>query len=135
MYELDPDECQALLRSQRIGRVCLMTPQGVEVVPVNYAVHEGAVVVRTAPDSLLSRFADGTQIAFEVDVVDEQRWSGWSVVARGDGEVHDVDPAEDRPPGTRPRPWVEGDRSQELRIVWERLTGRRLGRLGAERTR
>jgi hypothetical protein len=127
MHELDSAHCEQLLRSQRIGRVCLQTPHGVEVVPVNYAVHQDAVVVRTARDGLLARFAHGTQLAFEVDAVDQDRWSGWSVVARGVGELRDVPPTEVRGVGARPRPWADGERNSELRLAWNQITGRRIG--------
>lgn len=127
MHELDAAQCEQLLRSQRIGRVCFVAPHGVEVVPVNYAVHEDAVLVRTASDGLLARFAHGTHLVFEVDAVDHERWSGWSVVARGVGEVRELDVTEVRSIGTRPRPWADGRRDHELRLAWRQITGRRIG--------
>jgi hypothetical protein len=85
------------------------------------------VVIRTSPTGLLARLADGERIAFEVDLVDESRWHGWSVVVHGIGEVV-VDHAE-KPAShaVSPRPWADGDRSCELRLPLERLTGRRVG--------
>ena len=134
IHELDRDQCERLLRSQRLGRISLVTPDGVEVIPVNYAVHEDAVVVRTSRHGLLARFAHGTHLAFEVDLVDQDRWTGWSVVARGVGEVRDVDPDEVRPIGASARPWADGERSRELRIAWRTLTGRRVGHHGSPTT-
>ena len=102
------------------------TPDGPEIVPVNYATRDDAVVIRTSPTGLLARHGDGRPIAFEVDLVDESRWLGWSVVAHGTGQI--VLDADDGPPdGPRARTWVDGDRSCELRLAWTRLTGRRVG--------
>lgn len=128
LRELGPDQCESLLRSERFGRVSLLTPHGLEVVPVNYVVHGDAILVRITPDGALARYGHGNHLAFEVDLVDPERWSGWSVVARGLGQVSDVDPDDVRPVGARPTPWASGDRGKELRIEWTRLTGRVLGR-------
>ena len=128
---LTVDECERLLRRGTFGRVVLSTPHGNEIVPVNYAVHESTVVVHTSPDGLLARHADGAELLFEVDLVDEERWNGWSVVARGRGRIsHDFRAV---PPV---RPWAAGERSCELQLRWDVLTGRtgrcRLGRRGSD---
>lgn len=128
LRELGPDQCASLLRSERFGRVSLLTPHGLEVLPVNYVVHDAVILVRISPDGILARHGHGNHLAFEVDAVDPEHWSGWSVVARGLGEVSDVDLSAVPPLGARPRPWASGDRDKELRIAWTRITGRRLGR-------
>ena len=126
LRELERAECERLLRRGTFGRVGLVSDRGPEIVPVNYAVHDDTVVVRTSPAGLLSRYGDGRPLAFEVDVVDDERWQGWSVVARGVGElvVDAPDPDAGRP---RVRSWADGDRSSELRIPWTELTGRQVG--------
>jgi uncharacterized protein len=128
LHELDVDECERLLRSQRFGRLGLQTPTGPTIVPVNYAVHDRSVVVRVAADGLVARFAHGSRLVFEVDVVDHERWSGWSVTVEGVGELRAVDTAEERVPSARPRPWADGARDVELRLGWTDLRGRRVGR-------
>ncbi|HEX5087633.1 MAG TPA: pyridoxamine 5'-phosphate oxidase family protein [Nocardioides sp.] len=125
LRELDTAQCERLLRRAVFGRVVLMTPDGPEAVPVNYIVRDDTVVVRTGPEGLVARYADGQRIAFQVDLVDETYWQGWSVVARGLGEVvHAVPEVPGRP---APRPWAAGDRSTELRLAWTELTGRCVG--------
>jgi hypothetical protein len=104
------------------------TPTGTEIVPVNYAVVDDAVLVRTASNSLLARYAHGAPLLFEVDQVDHERWHGWSVVARGPGErlvEADLTDAERVSPG--PPRWVSRDRDTWIRLRWEQLSGRRLG--------
>jgi hypothetical protein len=125
LHELDPVQCERLLRRGTLGRVGLWTPPGPLILPVNYAVHEDAVVIRTSATGTLARYGDDRQIVFEVDTVEEERWRGWSVLAHGRGLL--VNDPEPRPPGEQARPWAGGDRSAELRLHWTGLTGRRVG--------
>jgi nitroimidazol reductase NimA-like FMN-containing flavoprotein (pyridoxamine 5'-phosphate oxidase superfamily) len=117
-------ECERLLRRGTFGRVVLATPHGPDIFPVNYAAQGDEVVVRVSPDSQLARFGDGAELLFEVDLVDEERWHGWSVVARGRGQVV-AEPGADA--GPTARPWVDGDRHCEIRLRWDQLTGRKVG--------
>lgn len=125
LLELDPDLCERLLRRGTFGRVGLWAPPGPLILPVNYAVHDDAVVVRTSPDGTLARYGHDRQIVFEVDGVEEERWRGWSVLAHGRGELV-TDPSP-RPSGERAHPWAGGGRTAELRLAWTELTGRRVG--------
>ena len=93
LRDLDRAECERLLRGSNFGRVVLVTPERPEIVPVNYVVHAGAIVIRTSPTGILARHAEGAELLFEVDSVDDEYWSGWSVVARGPGQVVTDPPA------------------------------------------
>jgi uncharacterized protein len=126
LRELDPSVCERLLRLGTLGRVGLTTPDGPEIIPVNYVVRDDAVTIRTSPDGLLARYGAGAPIVFEVDEVDDARWHGWSVVAHGVGEVV-IDSGDPRPGPLRARSWSDGDRSCELRLPWSSLTGRQVG--------
>lgn len=124
--ELAPDECERLLRRGTFGRVGLVADRGPEIVPVNYVVDDHVVVVRTVPEGVLARHGHGRPLVLEVDWVDDDRWHGWSVVARGTGEV--VADAPDVAPGRpRVRPWADGERTSELRLAWTELSGRQVG--------
>ena len=126
LRELDRAECERLLRRGTIGRLALCSRGGPDIVPVNYVVDGDSVVVRTTPDGLLARHGDGQRLALEVDLVDHERWHGWSVVARGTGELVAA-PSSGVLGAPRPRPWADGDRTAELRLRWTELTGRSLG--------
>jgi nitroimidazol reductase NimA-like FMN-containing flavoprotein (pyridoxamine 5'-phosphate oxidase superfamily) len=126
LLELDPEECRARLSTHGVGRVAVSTPNGPAIVPVNYAVVDGAVVFRTAPDATAASAA-GTEAAFEVDHIDEALSQGWSVLVVGPAEYvtgpaavqHLADEA-------RTGPWAGGDRELWVRIAPERVTGRRI---------
>lgn len=123
---LSSAECEQLLRAGVFGRAAFNTPSGLEIVSVNYAVIDDAIVVRTHPASALARHAHGAAVVFQVDQVDHERWQGWSVVARGEGECFE-DADELGLPATRPRPWATGERTLVVRLAWTVLSGRRLG--------
>jgi uncharacterized protein len=121
-------ECLALLHGGVVGRMAVSAPDGPHVVPVNYAVLDGGVIVRTEPASVLGIHAPGRTAAFEIDHFDYEYHHGWSVVARGP-VVHVTDPVVLHRIVTtwEPRPWASGARPLYLRLAWTELHGRRLG--------
>lgn len=127
--DLTQDECRSLLESGVGGRVALSSPNGPHIVPVNYSVVDDAIILRTSAYSVLGTYGRDSMLAFEVDQFDHERQHGWSVVARGRGEVV-VDPAELEHIHAiwEPRPWAaSGARGLHLRLRWTELTGRRIG--------
>jgi nitroimidazol reductase NimA-like FMN-containing flavoprotein (pyridoxamine 5'-phosphate oxidase superfamily) len=79
--ELSPADCWALLRGTGLGRLATSVDKFVDIFPVNYFVHDDAILLRTAPGSKLVNIALNPSVAFEVDGVDT-RWH-WSVVIHG----------------------------------------------------
>lgn len=126
--DLTRAECEHLLRAGVGGRIALSAPDGPHIVPVNYSVVDDAVIVRTSPYSVLGTYGRDSVLAFEVDQFDHERQRGWSVVARGRGEVVN-DPEElDHIRSTwEPRPWAAGARTLYVRLRWTEVSGRRIG--------
>lgn len=128
---LSDADCRTLLELGVVGRVAFWSYDGPRVHPVNYAVLDDAVLLRTRPGSALARLAaagPGETVAFEVDGLDHADQRGWSVLARGPLDVL-TDPADlERMERTRPpRPWTPGGREVVVRLRWAELTGRVLG--------
>jgi uncharacterized protein len=126
--ELPPDECRRLIRDGGIGRVAFQSGSGQHIVPVNFQLDGDSVIFRTTPYSELGRLAPGSESAFEVDELDMDTQSGWSVVAKGRLDVipDHFETAAIRFFGKDPTPWAEGVRRLYLRLTWRELTGRRL---------
>ncbi|WKX06900.1 pyridoxamine 5'-phosphate oxidase family protein [Streptomyces sp. NL15-2K] len=124
--DLGSDECRARLATHRMGRVAVSTPDGPAVVPVNYDVIGDEIVFRTAPDSLPAAAVD-SQVAFDVDHVEEAMSQGWSVLvvglARVVAEPDAVQRLVDRAHTT---PWPGGERDMWVSIQPTRITGRRI---------
>ena len=120
---LSPSECQRLLRSRSVGRIAVnRRGLGPLVVPVNYVVDEsGAIVFRTSEGTKLARIARGA-VSFQVDDLDEDSRSGWSVLVAG--LAHEVDPCAGA--AAEVHPWTGGPLHRAVRIVPTTVTGRRL---------
>jgi nitroimidazol reductase NimA-like FMN-containing flavoprotein (pyridoxamine 5'-phosphate oxidase superfamily) len=85
-------ECWALLRTAQVGRLALICAGHPEILPVNYLVDQGSLVVRTGEGSLfgnLTASGTGIEVALEVDGVQPEGGPAigdlraWSVVVRG----------------------------------------------------
>src|SRR5690349_5212125 len=108
LAELDPELCGRLVNAGVFGRIVFCTPDGPEVLPVNYTTVDGAILIRTSADSLLARHADGGRAAFELDYVNYERGQGWSVVARGAVECLAEDELTESERGVpEPQPWAQ----------------------------
>jgi uncharacterized protein len=127
---LERAECLRLLAlaaadGSGVGRVGFSL-QGVPVVlPVNYGLVGGDVVVRTGEGLKLLASMDRSVVAFEVDEVDRSAREAWSVLVRGMcEEITGADELE----GARrasPPPLVPEPGEHYLRIRTGIVTGRR----------
>ncbi|MDX3233112.1 helix-turn-helix domain-containing protein [Streptomyces sp. ME19-01-6] len=126
LAELGPEECRGLLVTRGVGRISVSTSWGPAIVPVDYRVVDDAVVFRTAPDASPAAAA-GSQVAFEVDHIDETLSGGWSVLVVGRARQITEPEAVRRLAGREyHRPWPGGSRDLWLRIDPTSVTGRRI---------
>jgi hypothetical protein len=125
LQPLSEEECRELLASHQVGRLAYNDDEGPVITPVSYAVDDGAILLATSPTTELARHASEAAVAFEVEQVDADTRSGWSVVVRGRTEVVEY-AALPSPHTSRPAPWAAGERTLYLRITPTALTGRRL---------
>ncbi|MEV0966702.1 pyridoxamine 5'-phosphate oxidase family protein [Streptomyces sp. NPDC049910] len=130
LRELGTDECRARLSTHGVGRVAVTTPDGPAVVPVNYEVIDDRIAFRSAPGSVPAAAA-GTEVAFEVDHLDETASRGWSVLVVGPAR-HVTEPGAVRrlAEGAHTRPWAGGEREMWVSIRPRRITGRRIDPAG-----
>jgi nitroimidazol reductase NimA-like FMN-containing flavoprotein (pyridoxamine 5'-phosphate oxidase superfamily) len=82
---LTRDECLRLLalRSGGIGRVGLAANGQAVIVPVNYQIVDGDVVIQIGQGDMLSAASNQTIVAFEVDDVSGMAGVAWSVLVQG----------------------------------------------------
>jgi nitroimidazol reductase NimA-like FMN-containing flavoprotein (pyridoxamine 5'-phosphate oxidase superfamily) len=124
LVELTVEECRTRLATHGVGRLAVITAEGPVVVPVNYSVIDGAVVFSTALDGVLAQ-AVGTQVALEVDRIDEAFSHGWSVLVRGRARaVSDPDAARALTDRAYSTPWAGGRRDLWVRLDADGITGR-----------
>ncbi|WP_329461647.1 helix-turn-helix domain-containing protein [Streptomyces sp. NBC_01431] len=126
LVSLDEDECRRLLSTHGVGRVATYGTNGPAVLPVNYVLAGAGVAFRTSEQGALAE-ASGTEVAFEVDHIDDAMRRGWSVLAVGQLERVTDDAAVRRLEDTaRSLPWAGGDRPLWMTVAPQRLTGRRI---------
>src|SRR5579864_625394 len=75
-------DCWQMLNTQIIGRIASVADDRIEIFPVNYSVDQQTIVFRTNVGRKLAGLAAG-EVAFEVDAVDSETRTGWSVVVHG----------------------------------------------------
>ena len=130
--ELDEDQCLQLISGGGIGRIAYISRFGPAVLPVNYALQDGAVVFRTAAhgpldEDLRTGITNADyRVAFEIDSIDLATRRGWSVLIQGPAH-HLAGDERDAAAAARVEPWAPGDREMMVRIVPSRITGRRVG--------
>lgn len=127
--ELTDEECRQLLESHEMGRLGVVVNGAPLIFPVNYVFHEGSVVFRTSAGTKLAGSVLG-RVVFEIDGVDEDRRSGWSVIVHGIGaEIGEaLDRRSERLRALELQPWAPGDRSHWVAVQADTVSGRRLSR-------
>lgn len=123
--ELSPEQCRHLLTTHHAGRVAWNSADGPLVLPVTYAMYTTDIVFRTSPYGALSALINPTNVAFEIDEVDQQAGTGWSVLVRGRAQA--VKQAYDLATLWRTEgivPWATGPRNVFIAIAPRTITGR-----------
>jgi nitroimidazol reductase NimA-like FMN-containing flavoprotein (pyridoxamine 5'-phosphate oxidase superfamily) len=125
---IDRQRCIELLRGVQVGRIAWRAADGIHILPVTFIWYENTVVFRTSPYGVLSELVHEADVAFEIDHVDEQTHSGWSVVVRGRARAT-AEPEELRRLWRLddPVPWAAGTRNLFIQITPSLITGRRVG--------
>lgn len=125
--EIPREECLKLLSQHSMGRLAVVHEDQPLIFPVNYAVDGDVVVFRTDPGVKLAE-APLRHVAFEVDEVDFEAGTGWSVLVQG--HAHEITNAIDRRSVPRRRLpislFAPGEKSHWIEIMADAITGRRL---------
>lgn len=121
--ELHGQECLRLIEPGGVGRVAFELAGRLTVVPVNFIVHDGGIVFRTAATTAIGRYGDGT-VAFEVDRIDEVTEEGWSVLISGIARQLDREQCTALGTTADVLPWAGGAREIHVLITPTRITGR-----------
>jgi uncharacterized protein len=130
LEELSRAECLRLLGTVPIGRLAYTRQALPAVDPVNFALDEGTIVIRTDAAGKLAAASRGAVVAFQADDLDLALRSGWSVTAVG--RCEEVTDAGDiaRLDQLDLQSWVPDAKNHFLRIMPAIVTGRKLrGRL------
>jgi uncharacterized protein len=127
MEVLGHSECLRLLFSHQVGRIGFIDAGEPQILPVHYRLHDGRVVFRSAVGAKLDAAMRKDPVAFEIDGVDDESASGWSVVVHGTAsEVH-KDDEKSALESLGIESWLQGPQPMRwIQIRPTEITGRRL---------
>lgn len=124
---LSTTECWRLLEQGKLGRLAVVSRAGApDVFPVNYLVHNGTVIIRSAAGAKISALTARPGVAFEID--GDSAASRWSVVIRGHAGVLDVDADIDEAGQLKIASWHPTVKTVFIRVTPQTVTGRRFRR-------
>lgn len=121
---LTETECWQLLHQEEFGRMAYHLADEVHIAPVNYATDRGRLVFRTAEGSKLLGVVMNEDVAFEIDRIDDEAESAWSVIARGHARILEGQDHRDAD-NLRLRPWTSSNKHNVVAIDVTEVTGRR----------
>jgi len=126
MEHLSVTRCWELLASIPVGRIGVLYDSAPEIYPVNYVVVDHTIAFRTDVGSKLSALDRSPAVCFQVDEIDPESSTGWSVLVKGRASVV-TDPAELRYLDAQGlREWSLGHKAHWVRVVPAEVTGRRI---------
>jgi nitroimidazol reductase NimA-like FMN-containing flavoprotein (pyridoxamine 5'-phosphate oxidase superfamily) len=131
LRHLSREECLRLLDHERLGRVAVSVGALPAILPVNYTVSEGAIVLRTGPGTKLSAALMNTVVGFEIDSTDAHHTSGWSVLVVGHASEVQDDATLERLRRLPLESWSSDHRDHFVAISIEQVSGRAFGRIQA----
>ena len=129
---LTEDECWALLAHGGLGRLATAAKGMVDVFPINYLVHDNAVLFRSGPGSKLVNLTAAPLVAFEADSFDG-RWHS-SVVIHGRATRLSSDEEILESGVEHLVSWSQTPKFNYVRITPTDITGRRVDRFAFTRS-
>lgn len=126
---LSEDESWAALASASIGRLAVRAGDGVDIFPVNFAISEHLIYLRSAPGSKLMDIVQSPRVAFEAD--GSGRHTRWSVVVKGEAERMSSDDEIETSGVLDLATMTSAAKWNYVRIAASSITGRRFVSFGA----
>jgi nitroimidazol reductase NimA-like FMN-containing flavoprotein (pyridoxamine 5'-phosphate oxidase superfamily) len=127
LEELTPSQCLGLIAAGGLGRVGINVEALPVILPVDFALLDDDIVVRTVPGTKLNAALAGAVVAFQTDFSDMSTGDAWSVLVRGVAQelTTNDDLREAHQLGLRS--WSDdGSDDRFVRIESRIVTGRRL---------
>jgi len=120
---LEGEECRRRLRAGGVGRIAMRGEDAPELRPVNFALRDGNVVIRTGDGVILAAARRGEGAGFEIDEIDRLEHTGWSVVITG--KLFEL-PSDDEHLALPLRPWASGRKDRFVGLTLDRVSGLRI---------
>ena len=126
VQEMTEEGCLERLAAATVGRIGYVSPQGLQIIPLNYRLAGSTLMLATTPGSAFAQLGEmGARVAFEVDYHSPDLNMAWSVLMHG--SVRQLDAAgrerlaELRPPLLS---WLGEAATLHLEFIPQRFSGR-----------
>lgn len=126
LIDLPQEVCAELIESATIGRLGVIVAGKPEVFPVAHVYLDGDIIFPTNTGTKVHAALEWPWIGFEVDGLESDGESGWSVMVSGRAEEITDPNTIKHLVATRSAPWRRGDDVRWIRIVPTEITGRRI---------
>ena len=123
---LDPAECRRLLASRSLGRISVSSGALPVILPVNYLLLDDEIVLRTRRGTRLAAATRHAIVAFEVDDIDDDTGTGWSVMVQGIARELAESPGLRVARAADLARWIDPGDSRHVGISLDVVTGRRI---------
>jgi nitroimidazol reductase NimA-like FMN-containing flavoprotein (pyridoxamine 5'-phosphate oxidase superfamily) len=104
ILNLDDDQSWKLIEGTKHGRLVVTVAGEPDIFPVNYAVSDRKLYLRTAPGNKLAELTINAKVLFETDGIMSDE--AWSVVLRGTARVLDQSTDIEAAESLGLKPWV-----------------------------
>lgn len=130
LIDIPEEECWSRLTHAVVGRLGVVIENKPEVFPVCHVYVDGYITFPTNEGTKMHAALQWPWVCFEVDMVDPEGVTGWSVMVSGHAEEITDPAAIERAASIRTVPWRTEHTLRWIRIVPTQVTGRRID--GAE---
>lgn len=125
---LDAGECWRLVGDHGIGRVVFAGDTWTQIVPTTYDAVNGTAYFRAPTFGELARRVDGHTASLQVDDLDRDTLTGWSVLMTGTAHrVEDAATVASLWSLGRPHAWFPGKQTQWIALPVDTMRGQRVG--------
>jgi len=124
---LSEDDCLRLLHTKTVGRLVYTTRALPAILPVTFALTGTRILIRTTPGAALESAVRDTVVAFQVDHIDSDTHTGWSVVVTGRARVVTGPQETARIDSLLPASWLIADTAIYLSVSVDLVSGRGVG--------
>lgn len=120
------EECLRLLANAVIGRIVFVDAALPAIQPVTFLLDGEEIIFRTANGAKLAAATRESVVAFEVDEIDRDTRTGWSVVCIGLSSKITEPARLGQLAESMPEPWAPDRTAHTIGIGIHTLTGRRI---------
>lgn len=126
LTHLSRETCEEMIAGASVGRLGVMVAGKPEVFPIVHVFLDGEIFFPTNDGTKIHAALEWPWVGFEVDGLEAENESGWSVMVSGRAEEI-TDPATiERAVAMRDSPWRKGPNVRWIRITPTEITGRRI---------